>query len=363
MITHVTAFAMALPDGNSAPAEIVYFPEGTHTITPLVNGKAGRLTVKVSPDRGPSIAAKLQQDLAERQRENVRPIFDFEHKNGAASAIPTGFRYEVGRGVIAAVDWTDSGRRAVEGRDFSYFSPEFLLNQETGEPTGLPKRGPLGGLVNDPAFREIPRIAAANAEHHFKSNQPDPMATALILATCGLLSEKEAALETAETLARTRISAMRSDSEKLKDVEAKLAASDKENADLKKRLSDMEEADKKAKAKRAETAVEDAVKAGRIAPKDEATKSFWRNTIENGGETAVAALNAIPATHGADDIETPALKIAAGDGRSSVSEFEKRAEALISAKQATSLDEAYAQVAASNPRLYEDYCKQFDTQN
>lgn len=139
------SLASALGDG--VPNEIVYMPEGSHTITPWVDGKPKTITVHVPAAKGPAIAAVLQASLAEREKSNVRPWFDFEHKNGAASALPKSFRYEPGKGIMCAVEWTGAGRKAIEGKDFSYLSPTFLIGDD-GTPDGLPSRGPLASLLN-----------------------------------------------------------------------------------------------------------------------------------------------------------------------------------------------------------------------
>lgn len=155
-----------VPFPSKAPSEIVFLPEGVHQIFASTNGRPKRSKVKVPPARGQEIAARLQKDLSRRQAQNVRPWIDFEHKGGAAAALPKAFRYEPGRGVILELEWTDAGRRAIEGKDFSYFSPVFFLSDD-GTPDGLPEKGAIGGLVNEPAFREIPRIAARDASHSF----------------------------------------------------------------------------------------------------------------------------------------------------------------------------------------------------
>ncbi|MBK1884395.1 hypothetical protein JIN85_18400 [Luteolibacter pohnpeiensis] len=150
-------------DGGFAPSEIVYIPEGEHAIRPTVDGKPGDVVVRLSPQRGHEVAAAFQRDLSRRQGENVRPILDFDHRaSGAAAGLPKSFSYRPGVGIVLAVDWTNAGRVAVEGRDYSYFSPEFLLDED-GTPAGLPSRGSIGSLVNNPAFRSMPRIAAADA--------------------------------------------------------------------------------------------------------------------------------------------------------------------------------------------------------
>ena len=65
------ALASAFAEG--VPSEIVYIPEGEHTITPWVDGKPKTITVKVPADKGPAIAATLQAALAKREKSNVRP--------------------------------------------------------------------------------------------------------------------------------------------------------------------------------------------------------------------------------------------------------------------------------------------------
>jgi phage I-like protein len=66
---------------------------------------------------------------------------------------------------------TGAGKAAIEGKDFSYLSPSFLID-DNGIPSGLPERGPLAALVNEPAFREIPRIAASDADPLTKHPPP-----------------------------------------------------------------------------------------------------------------------------------------------------------------------------------------------
>jgi phage I-like protein len=72
--------------------------------------------------------------------------------------VPRAFRWDPARGVMLKVDWTRSGQRAVLGNDYGYFSPCFLTDGSTV--AGLPKTGEIGSLVNEPAFRDIPPIAA-----------------------------------------------------------------------------------------------------------------------------------------------------------------------------------------------------------
>jgi Mu-like prophage I protein len=140
---------------DGLPAAIQYMPAGKATITPNVNGSPKEITVTATP----RTAAALQADLSRLLNANVRPFVDFDHAGGAAAAIPKRFFWKEGEGVMLELDWTNSGKAAVSGRDYSYFSPTFLLN-ESGDPAGLPPSGAIGSLVNNPAFRSIKRIAA-----------------------------------------------------------------------------------------------------------------------------------------------------------------------------------------------------------
>jgi hypothetical protein len=159
----LAAFTSALSSaGGKPPDEIVYLPEGEHQITATVDGKPKTIKVNVPASKGPEITARLQSALSQRHSSNVRPHFAFQHQTGAASGIPQSFRYEPGVGIMCSVDWSGSGAAAISNKDFSYFSPVFLLGDD-GTPDSLPEKGELGSLVNEPAFRSMPRIAAADA--------------------------------------------------------------------------------------------------------------------------------------------------------------------------------------------------------
>jgi hypothetical protein len=288
--------SMFVPDKISAAFQsevislencIVYLPEGKHRITATVGGKPKTVDVEIDSRIGASFA----EDLTKRLEQNIRPFAGFDHQNGPASFIPREFRYEEGVGLMLDVEWTEAGRKAIEGRDYSYFSPTFLIST-TGIPTGLATRGEIGSLVNDPAFEEIPRIAAAY--------NPTNMIEQLI--ELGLVDESqdpESAMEIAkQQLANLRESAAMVSSQE--DAQAASAAASENYAKLEAELASAMEENKKLKDGMAEKAVasaaiaiDEAVKAGRIAPQDEATKEFWRSSIIANPE-ALNALNAIP---------------------------------------------------------------------
>jgi phage I-like protein len=259
---------------SDVAGSIVYLPEGQHRINATVGGKAKTVDVLVDS----RVAASFAEDLNKRFESNVRPFAGFDHKQGAASFIPKEFRYEEGVGLVLDVEWTEAGRKAVEGRDYSYFSPTFLLSKD-GIPTGLAKRGEIGSLVNDPAFEEIPRIAASHNEQNNMTEQ---------LIELGLVEASESpdtALETAKAnLAALRESASlaeqveaanegkKSAEEQLAEMEAAYAALKAEYEDMKKKIEEKDMAS-------AESAIDEAVKSGRIAPQDEDAKAFWKSAI------------------------------------------------------------------------------------
>lgn len=338
-------FAALASSIDGTPAEIVYLPEGEHKITATVDGKPKSITVKVPAAKGAEIAASLQKLLDERNKSNVRPWFDFEHKRGVASALPKAFRYEAGKGIMCAVEWTGAGRSAIEGKDFSYFSPEFYLGDD-GIPDGLPSRGPLGGLVNEPAFREIPRIAASDAAIDPEPNHPTAMSK-LIFAALAI----SAAHDDAETLA---VQAIESLKVKAANAEAKATRLESENKDLKSKVEAAEAEAKKTRKERADTLVKAAVADGRIAPKDEDKQNKFRDKIEAGDTFAEEILAQLPKLN--QGLDKPVVM--AADGKPvQASGFEAKAQALVTAGQAKDIDEAYSLVAASDPSAYSEYLK------
>lgn len=334
--------ALANALGSGLPDEIVYLPEGEHQITPWVDGKPRPITVKVPAARGAAIAASLQAALDDRMKSNVRPWFDFEHKRGVASALPTGFRYEPGKGVMAKVEWTGAGKAAIEGRDFSYFSPAFLLGDDD-VPDGLPERGPLGGLVNEPAFREIPRIAASDAAGTTDIEQP-PAMSKLIFAALAI----SAAHADAETLAVQAIDKLKVEATDAKAEADRLKA---ENAALTKKVEAADAAAATARKERADTLVKAAVADGRIPVKDTEKQDKFRAKIEAGDTFAEEILAQLPKQH--DGLDKP-LVTASGD-KAGTTSIDEKAKALVTAGDAKDLDEARGIIFASDAEAYKAY--------
>lgn len=337
----LAAIANALPEGK-APKEIVYIPEGSHDICPLVDGKARRITVKMLPEQGESIAAQFQADLEERKKATVRPWMDFDHKGGVASAIPSAFRYEKGKGLILALDWTKRGREAVEGREYSYHSPEFALGED-GVPAGLLDRGPVGALVNEPAFREIPRIAASDAA--------EPQNTLMdhkILAKCGLLTDAEAAKDNALDVATNKVKAMDGKGSEVETLKEKVKKLEEQLAEANKGKED-------AVKEKATSLVSAAVADGRICAKDEDTKAFWSERLQSGDEKAIKAFDKLPKLH--EGLDKP-IVVTAGDQAKRGDNSKRRIAAQDQAKkelgETAGFDSVWSRASEIDPEAFKD---------
>lgn len=345
----VECLSNALTVEAGAPSEFVYIPEGRHKIYPKSHPKG--IWVNLTPERGPVIAAAFNADLAKRQEQNVAPWLDFEHAGkGPSAGEPKSFRYEQGKGLICCAEWSTGGRTAIEGKDFRYFSGRFDLNGE--EPCGLPERGPLGGLVNEPAFREIPAITASEADN--PESTMNPIIT--ILASCGFISSTESASQDVETLVRNRITAMQGD---VKDKASKIAELEAELSNLKKEKDKATAECSAMKKQRAEDLVKAAVADGRIAPADEDTKSKYLTRIEAGDSFAEEILASLEPKH--RDITKTIVRGGQSDSVTAGEHaFVTKAKKLVEASQAANIDAAFDMVASREPEIYSDYMKSLE---
>ena len=321
----------------SAPLDIktriMYIPEGSHGINPTVDGKPGSIVSKVSAERGEAIVEALNKSLQKRHTKNVRPIIDFDHKDsGPAAALPTAFVYEEGKGVMMDVEWTATGTASIEGKDYSYFSPVYNMDRNTGEPIGLPSSGPIGALVNDPAFREIEKIAASKADleeldryeaelEAANSHNQQPEMDYNVLIKAGLVTEAESKTDKVAEIAAANIQTIQAQANKVPDLEAEvvtLKASLKAGSDT-----------------TAAQLVKAAQDSGRIAAKDESTAKYWRDQLIEASsdpeklKVVSAALNAIPEN---DDLTNQIVKIE-GQGNSGGADA-RYDEAMIKAAKA-----------------------------
>lgn len=147
------------PDASKLPDSIEWMPAGRHSICCSKDDAPAEIEVNVDEELVSVLNEQLQaaRALADAGKAS-RPYIDFDHAGGEAAAIPTEFFWQ--DGIRLRVEWTAAGAAAVSGRVYSYFSPEFFADK-SGKVTAIPAVGPIGALVNTPAFQEIERIAAS----------------------------------------------------------------------------------------------------------------------------------------------------------------------------------------------------------
>ena len=237
-ISNLKASAAWQVDFSTAPNDFEYMPAGEHTISCSVNGKPKEITVVCDE----STAALFQKSLdavnaAYDRGEMSRPFVDFDHEEGEAAAFPKRFFWR--DGLRLEVEWTESGRRAVEERRYNYCSPQFFFDPETGVLQGVAYPGAIGALVNVPAFQCIQKISAKLTQTKDNDMSDD--------------KNKQPA------------------DDKTAELEKQLKAKDDEISALKAKLADLEQAKKDAEDKAAcarksavEAKVDELVKCGRI---------------------------------------------------------------------------------------------------
>ena len=290
-----SAVAIDLPASQQAPEWIVYLPAGKNTIHAKMNGKPAALEVIVDEDT----ATALRADLAARRKSTVMPFIDFDHEGKRASGWPTEFKWDAGRGVLLRACWTPGGKSAVANKDHNYFSPEFAYDPATKRVLGLLATGPIGGLVNDPAFRGIGAIMArhesppASPETETKPlNTPNMKHEAIVkcMVDSGILTDAEAAADNAPALLTERLNA-------LKAAKATAAQATDQSSTITALRAELAEV----KEKEATAAITAAVADGRILAKDTDTQAFWKSAILADPVKAQAALAKVqPVTVPAD---------------------------------------------------------------
>jgi hypothetical protein len=261
---------------GETPAEIIYFPKGDWRIKPVVNGKAKEVSVKVDE----SVASVLQADLNRRLKDTVRPYAAFDHKPGAASFLPKQFKWDDSKGVVLEVDWTQAGKDAVTGRNYSYFSPTFLLSDK-GQVAGLPDTGEIGSLTNNPAFREIQKIAASADDDEGEQRM---VKLTDKLVELQVITAEQAADAEEEFLVR----AVTGLHEALATVQAANARLVSENTALAAKAIEVQKAE-------ASSIVQAAIAEGKIPAKNQDAIDFWTGQLTANPEQAKKALASLSA--------------------------------------------------------------------
>ena len=161
MKTHrFRAFSTAsiAPSPDALPDSIEWMPAGRHLVCCTRDDEPAEVEIEATEADAAKLNEQLQaaRKLADEGKAS-RPFIDFDHEGGEAAAIPVEFFWQ--DGIRVRVEWTKAGADAVQGRVYSYFSPEFFADK-SGRVTAIPEVGPIGALVNTPAFQRIERLAA-----------------------------------------------------------------------------------------------------------------------------------------------------------------------------------------------------------
>jgi hypothetical protein len=269
--------------------EILFLPTGLHAIRPVRGGIGRPIKVKVDVQT----ANTIEQQRAVILAKGKRPYLDFNHEDGPASFWPERFSWKSGEGVVAHGEWTASGKKAVDGKDFRAFSPVFHVDNKQGNPAIVvcsESASPnMGGLVNDPAFNSLPLWAKNNG------NDADPAGGA---SSDQKTKEKKKMEDEQNEIAslRAKNTELAAELEKHKAVVAKddedQSAKDKlerVEATFRANAFELEAAELRAENKKqredilkrnrivAKDAVKRAVMCGAILPKDFRAQETWEN--------------------------------------------------------------------------------------
>jgi hypothetical protein len=279
---------------GGTPADVVrddiqWMPPGPHEIVPTVNGKPTPVTITVDQ----VLAQRMISDFGRLRSEYLagagdEPFIDFAHRNQDAAGHPTEL-YWAGSdpktgGIRAKVTWTKAARAALEDKQFTRFSPQWAVDLKTGAPIGLSPN--MGGLVNHAAFSTIQRVRAGAAggrvdqtENEMTPEQIQAAVTAAMATAMAPLNTRLAAVEAAQAAGASASTTVAT------------AAADPA---LVARIAALEAQTSGTQLANARRVVAGAVQAGRLAPQDQASASFWESSIMAQGAAAEAQLNALP---------------------------------------------------------------------
>lgn len=298
----ILARAVNLPAAAlTAPEWIMYMPAGEHEINASQDGKPATLKVTVDAAAAAAVQASLEKHLA---AGGPPPFFGFDHVDGRASAWPQEFKWEDGKGIMARVLWTPDGVAAVTVKDASqlpayrFFSPGFTVSKAGSKITGI-WNAEAGSLVNNPAFRAIARITAAEPlkpvsapadPHQNQANQASMQTQAIADAVvkAGLLTAEEAAGPTAGALIIERVTNHAS-------IKASQSSLSSELASVKARAEQAEGELTTLRKSNAEAVVQ--AHLNRLPAQDKEGQQWWIDQIAQPGDAGVKAaarLKALP---------------------------------------------------------------------
>src|SRR5215475_1619605 len=320
----VSAAATTTFDGQ-APEQIVFMPRGEWTINPKVDGQPKEVTVTVDE----TTAATLQSDFERRLTAPVRPTGGFDHKPGKASFIPKGFLWDEAKGVILNVDWTRAGKDAIEGRDYSYFSPTFLLNN--GKVAGLTERGEIGSLTNNPAFEQIERIAASSDPDDNDDPDDDKQTMNKVaekLKSFELITAEQCEDQDAVVTAVVTLHA------ELEAVQASNAALIQENTNLKLEAE-------RIKGQEADGIIQAAIAEGKIGSQDKDSIGFFKAQLIVSPATTKKVLAALPV----NPVLKQVINVTAGNSKANMADGRSKA------RMVADMHNAVNEILAANPGM------------
>jgi phage I-like protein len=295
------------------PDSLEWMPAGTHDVATMT----GDFKVTCSERDAIALDKHLQELLAKAEAgKSSRPYIDFQHDGGAAAAIPTRFFWQ--DGIRLAVEWTQAGLDALKGRVFSYFSPEFYLG-DNGHPISLPDLGPIGALVNTPAFQSIERLAAAAAinkpEEVTASTTKDSTMESFVKRLCdaGIIPQTGQPLneeQILDQLTKLKVSAescskqCSAEADRAVKAEARATEAEAKVATLDAEIQKVKASQKAELEARADADVVEAIKSGKIL---ESAKDSWKAMYLANPDTVRASLSSItvntkPAGHPNTDL-------------------------------------------------------------
>lgn len=291
---------------EAAHGEFMFMPAGLNVIhaTKGSPGTRGReVTARVLVQRGDEAA--LQSQLEALNAASAHKVyFDFNHEDRDASFWPRRFSWKDAPqpGIYVAGEWSDAGRAAISGRVYRAFSPVFHVDDERKDPCRIicqPRaRLNMGGLVNDPAFRNNLPLWAKHAgatQHTPTTTQSHHMTQeelAALQAKKTNLEQEIAGLVAGSTGSAEDAEAIQSKRNELAGVTREIEA-----AELKAQNAKLEQALLAQRTKDAEAAVKDAVRRGALPAKDTALQATWqKKCIEDPDNIALLAkVNGSPA--------------------------------------------------------------------
>ncbi|UJX40868.1 phage protease [Desulfovibrio sp. JY] len=165
------ADAASLPDG----CNVQLFPDGSFDARDGRPGSIEGCTAKTW-----QLDAAIATALIARANQRETPLcIDYEHhtltaKDAGHKAVAAGWiealAYVPGRGLFARVAWTEAARAHIQADEYRYISPLFTFDPATGAVLSLVN----AALTNNPALDGMAAVAAARQVAASQTQKPQP---------------------------------------------------------------------------------------------------------------------------------------------------------------------------------------------